>query len=320
MIKFPQNSPEDYALEAELDGNSNGRTSGIELRGRIFTINELNIIKQTVTNSYKKGRTYISKEICRKLDWKQPNGWLKDRACRDVLLQLKEAGIINLPPSLIKRKKRKRIENTNGKQHLEEYDLTTPITEFPTTIDLKFAKGGIEETIWNELVNQYHYLGHSITVGRCIKYLILANRRLLGAISFSSPAWKLKPRDGILKVMGITNSQDYTINNSRFLILPIVQVPNFASYILSVATKQVVEDWKEYYSITPLIVETFVQPSRFNGTCYKAANWVEIGLTKGYAKRGKSYRNSQEPKKIFLYGLDKRIRVALLHYYSGIVS
>ena len=108
------------------------------------------------------------------------------------------------------------------------------------------------------------------------------------------------------------NSQDYSVNNSRFLILPTLQVKYFASHILSLATNKIVNDWNSYYSITPLIAETFVQPSRFEGTCYKAANWLEVGITKGYAKKGQTYRNSQEPKKIFLYGLNKRTRLAML--------
>lgn len=320
MITLPKDSPMGSILDTGLNENPDNTISSFVSRGRIFTVDDLNIIKQTATDGYNNGRTYISREICRKLDWKQPNGWLKDRACRDVLLQLQEAKYIHLPPPLTKRKKKKRIGNTTVSRHLAEYDLITPITEFPKTIELKFAKGGINETIWNKLVDKYHYLGHSITVGRCIKYLVISNGRLLGAISFSSPAWRLKSRDDILKLIGITNSRDYTINNSRFLILPIVQVPNFASHVLSIATKQVVEDWKKYYSITPLVAETFVQPSRFEGTCYKAANWLEIGLTKGYAKRGKTYRNSQEPKKIFLYGLAKDVRIALLNYKPEIVS
>ncbi len=284
----------------------------IILRGRVFTSNELHIIRKCVANNYQKGRTYISRVICRELKWQQPNGWLKDRACRDVLLRLKEAEIINLPPSLIKRKKKKSINKTFRRTHLEEYDLHTPITKFPESIELKFAKGDVNETIWNELVEQYHYLGNNVTVGRCIKYLLMSDSRLLGAISFSSPAWRLKPRDDALKTLGIINSRDYTVNNSRFLILPTVQIKNVASHLLSLATNKIVEDWNNYYSIRPLIAETFVQPSRFKGTCYKAANWLEVGMTKGYAKKGKSYRNSQEPKIIFLYGLNKRVRAELL--------
>lgn len=144
--------------------------------------------------------------------------------------------------------------------------------------------------------------------GRCIKYLIKTEDKLLGAIAFSSPAWRIIPRDEALKAIGITEIRDHAINNSRFLILPHVQVPNLASHLLSLATKKIVDDWAWYYALEPLVAETFVQPSLYYGTCYQAANWLEFGTTKGYAKRGQIYRNSQEPKRIFLFGLNKQIR------------
>ncbi len=295
----------------ELNSSHLNIIDTIKLRGREFTDDELSTIRESVINNFDKGRTYISRDICNTLNWKQPNGWLKDRACRDVLLELEKREIIKLPPPLVV-KNNKKSNKGNSISYLKNFDLNTPISEFPNSIELEFAKGNIQEKVWNELVNQYHYLGHSTTVGRCIKYLIRSNDRLLGALSFSSPAWELETRNNILNSIGIENPRDYTINNSRFLILPIVQVNNLASHVLAIAAKKIVNDWKDYYSIIPLIAETFVQPSRFDGTCYKAANWIEIGTTKGYAKRGRFYRNSQEPKKIFLYGLDKRIRTKLL--------
>ena len=178
-------------------------------------------------------------------------------------------------------------------------------------MELKFAKGNKYEKDWNELVDEYHYLGYRPAVGRCIKYIIQSNDRLLGAISFCSPAWRIESRDKLLRMIGLNNPQEEVINNARFLVLPVVHIANFASYALSLATRQIVKDWNWYYSVKPLVAETFVQPSLFSGTCYKAANWLEIGLTKGYAKRGSFYQNGQEPKKIFLYGLNKNIRLKL---------
>lgn len=288
--------------------------SCMTLRGRVFTENDLSIIRSCVSENYHLGRTHISKAICEKLDWRQPNGWLKDRACRDVLKILEERGFIKLPPSLLIRAKddRKRKSTTLEDRLLKEYDLITPITEFPRQIQLVFAKGNKYEKIWNILVEKYHYLGHQVVVGRTIKYLLITGNKLLGAICFSSASWHLSQRDILLADLGITQPRDYVINNSRFLILPNVKVKNLASYILALATKQVSIDWSWYYSITPLIAETFVQPSLYDGTCYRAANWVEIGTTKGYAKRGSSYCNSQEPKLIFLYGLNRRVRRQLI--------
>ena len=108
---------------------------------------------------------------------------------------------------------------------------------------------------------------------------------------------------------------DYVINNNRFLILPHVRVPNLASRILAAATSRVASDWGSYYALTPAVAETFVEPPRFNGTCYRAANWVQVGTSRGYLKRGRRHENSQEPKLIFLYGLQRRYRRGLAKYH-----
>src|SRR5262249_14799683 len=155
---------------------------------------------------------------------------------------------------------------------------------------------------------------HRIVVGRCLKYLVRGDNRIVGAISFSSPAWKMIPRDIVLDRIGIRGSRirDVVINNNRFLILPHARIPHLASRILSLAARRVVDDWSWFYSIKPLLAETFVEPTRFEGTCYRAANWVSIGTTSGYAKTGPSHHNGQQPKLIFLYGLNRTYRRLLL--------
>lgn len=175
------------------------------------------------------------------------------------------------------------------------------------------AKGNNEERIWNFLVEKHHYLGHKVIVGRCLKYLVVANNVILGAIAYSSPAWHLGTRNQLLQKIGFEpdDIMNKVINNSRFLILPTIKVQNLASKILSLSVEQVVVDWTWYYSIKPLVAETFVQPSKFYGTSYKAANWLETGTTKGFAKSGMYYHNSQEPKAIYVYGLDRETRSKL---------
>jgi hypothetical protein len=180
-------------------------------------------------------------------------------------------------------------------------------------IKLEFAKGNAAEKTWNQLVEEHHYLGHQVVVGRCLKYLVKLDDKLVGAISFSSASWRLQTRDQLLGNLGWDQAEirDRVINNSRFLILPTVKIPNLASGVLSIATRQVRQDWELYYGVRPYVVETFVQPSRFKGTCYQASNWIQVGITKGFAKRGATYRNSQEPKALFLHGLEPRIRTRL---------
>lgn len=283
-------------------------TTPITIRGRKFTASSIDAVKTCVKKYRKFGRTRISREVCIRLNWKQPNGWLKDRACRDALVQLEYLGVIKLPKSKLKRKIKK--ESANIEPKFGEYVVASDISEIPNVIEFILAKGNKEEQIWNYLVEKYHYLGHKVIVGRCLKYLIISNKVILGAIAYSSPAWSLGTRNQILQKMGFAHDDimNKVVNNSRFLILPTVKARNLASKILSLSTAKVVSDWTWYYSITPLVAETFVQPSRYFGTSYKAANWLDIGVTKGYAKSGMLYHNSQEPKRIFLYGLTRELR------------
>jgi hypothetical protein len=280
------------------------------LRGRKFTRAEVLDIQRCVKDFFSCGRTRISVEVCRLLSWQQPNGWPKDRACRDVLVKLEKEGLIRLP-------KRGESSKQTGNQSPKlctrfSYKQIVGVD----SITFEFAKGNNAEKIWNALVSAQHYLGHRIIVGRCLKYLIKYRGVTAGAIAFSSSAWKVEIRDKILTEMGMTadDARDCVINNSRFLILGTAEVRNFASQVLALSTRQVAHDWAEFYGVKPAIVETFVLPSKFSGTCYKAANWVEIGLTKGYAKRGTYHVNSQEPKRIFLYGLNRKIRKKLLGF------
>ncbi len=279
------------------------------LRGRRFTYRGLRTVMRCVAEHYAEGRTRISQVVCQRLSWRQPNGWLKDRACGDILRRLDKLHLVKLPQPLTKPTRKKMCLDSSDRAKLPPENVV-PIVAMPETIELEFAKGNAAEQTWNALIETYHYLGHRVQVGRCLKYLVLGDGNLLGAISFSSPAWSLGFRDRLLERMGVEGStaRDLVINNSRFCILPQVRVPHLASRILACATRQVAIDWFQFYSIEPLLAETFVEPKRFEGTCYRAANWKEIGMTNGYGKIGASHHNSQQPKIIFVYGLTRACR------------
>lgn len=279
----------------------------ITLRGKRFTHGEIHKIQKCVTKFFTFGRTRISIEVCHLLSWQQPNGWPKDRACRDVLVKLEEMKLIKLPP-------RRKTPNRQGspRPKLQTRFVYKQIA-FSNGITLEFAKGNAAEKMWNALIREHHYLGCKIVVGRCLKYLIRFRGTIVGAIAFSSAAWQVKMRDTVLAQLGMTDKdiRDSVINNCRFLILEKGHIKNLASQALALSTRQAAHDWEQFYSIRPTIVETFVLPSKFKGTCYKAANWIEIGTTKGYAKRGTTHVNSQEPKRVFLYGLNRQLRKKL---------
>lgn len=278
----------------------------IKLRGRKFTLADINKIKRLVKLHSKSGRTRISIEICKALQWKQPNGWLKDRACRDVLLHLEKAKVIRLPMRKVE------IDNSrlvHVRDEIDQWLGSAPITEMPKELLLVPAKGDESEKIWNHIVAKHHYLGHRVIVGRCLKFLVYSGNQIVAALSLSDAAWAVEDRDRALGKLGINRSS--IANNSRFLILPNVRVKNLASRILSLFSAEAPAIWEAYYSTKLSCLETYVDTVRFEGISYRAANWIGVGLSKGYRKIGKTHSNSQTQKFIFLYPLSKDVRESL---------
>ncbi len=285
------------------------------IRGRTFTTYEINLISKLAQEYFEEGRTRISIEVCKALNWRQPNGWLKDRACREVLRFLHRNRYLRLPKSKAVRKRgnnRLRLQRT----FLQNVDTTLITSADLYSLVFKQVKGDKDKLLWNWLVNKYHYLGFKVFVGRSLKYLVYSGDRILAAIGLCDPAWSLAARDVPLKKLGIEVEEIRRrgINNGRFLIMPWVKVENLASRILSITIRRFVKDWQSYYSVNPLMLETFVEPGRFNGTCYKAANWVYLGRSRGYLKSGSSHWNSQVPKMLFVYPLARNIKKKLKEY------
>jgi hypothetical protein len=293
---------------SEKINNKRNKPSAKVMRGRLFSLKDIRIVQRTVEKKYDEGRTRISQEVCRLLDWVQPSGWLKERACRDVLLKLEQEGLIKLPPRKITKKahpsKKKLID------YSQRIDDTTVSSLDLASLRLVQVKGQKDEAFWNWMVRKYHYLGFNIFVGRSLKYIVYASDRVVGAIGWSDPAWSVAARDAMLEKIGCDNksARKFGVNNGRFLILPWVAVPNLASKILSIAVKEVLAEWSNYYLVKPLYLETFVDPTNFYGTCYKASNWLQIGMSKGYKKTGQQHTNSQVPKLYFIYPVASNMR------------
>lgn len=193
----------------------------------------------------------------------------------------------------------------------EELDQTPIIGRareyWPLTYEL--VNGTDREELWNEIVRQWHYLGYGKMIGPRVKYLIWHKEQLIGAISFIQGALKLKARD---RLIGATQGDfrehilQHMINNNRFLILPWIHIKNLASRILSGIMPTVKKDWRDRYGVVPYAVETFVDITKYKGTCYKAANWQLIGETSGYEKVGKEMVYHGNKKGIFFRVIDKK--------------
>lgn len=217
-------------------------------------------------------------------------------SCRKALAQLNQRGLVDLP----------RREGLYGFErfgvNLVEPDiaeLSCTLRELgEVTVDPVSSRYAKESKIWFALLDQYHYLGSGPLCGAQIRYVVKSsNHGYLGALAFSSASWALKCRD---EYIGWTESARRTnlnrvVCNDRFLILPTVRVKHLASHVLSLALCRLVQDWEQRYQIRPVLVETFVDPNRFSGTCYKASNWTDVGKSAG--------RRDGIAKKIFLYPL-----------------
>ena len=292
------------------------KCDGLTLRNRRFTQADLVLIRKLIRIHPSWGRTKLSQEFCQTVDWRQPNGRLKERACRVALLKLESLGFLDLP--------KKKVDNggrpPTAKSITEfDFDVSSQIKQMPEHLLVRLVNTKADADKWNSLIANYHYLGLATPVGRLIRYVVEGDGTILGAISFSEATWNNAPRNIAIANAGYCANRihDLVVNNNRFLILPMVKVKNLASRILSRSLSQVFTDWKIAYNSHPLFVETFVDPSRFLGTCYKASNWLSVGRTKGYSKKGASHRLTGRQKSVWLKGLTKSAHARLLRNLEG---
>lgn len=275
------------------------------LRGRRFSEAELALIRKTVSEHGEEGRTALSVRICRLLDWHQDNGRPKARSCRDVPLRLEGRDLLKLPPRKTTPRRRRPIPITTRSDPRRPFALTARDVRTEHFRILTARGRRADETLWNEFIERYHYLGFGVPVGPHIKYFVEIAGEPVACMAFSGAAWKVAPRD---LWIGWTHEQRkcglrYIVNNTRFLILPWIRVKNLASRLLSLACQRLREDWRQLYGYRPLLVETFVRSDRHAGTCYKAADWLDLGDTQGRGKMDRYGERALPRKKIFVFPL-----------------
>jgi len=256
-------------------------------------------------------RVKLSRRMCEELKWRSRNGRLKEVSCRKVLLRLQRAGKIRLPE----------VEEFPGKRKPK----MAPATVAPEAIrigDLKdfqleliMVRPDSEGSrIWNDLMDRYHYLGSGPLCGAQLRYLIRSEKQgWIGGFSFSGAAWSLHARDqwiGWNRELREKNLNQ-VVANSRFLVVPQWRVPHLASHVLGLAMKRLRGDWRSRYGYEPVLAETFIDKERFEGTCYRAANWIEVGETQGRGRQDGSHRGQSSVKRVFVYPLDAKARERL---------
>ncbi len=295
-----------------------------QLCSRPFGKEELHIIRDIIRTGCKETihRTEIARRVCDALEWRNQRGELKQMGARVALLRLHRQGWISLPEPLTR--------NGNGADQiarLEQVPVPAPsdselicgLSELGE-IHLQKVQSKADSLLWDAMINRYHYLGHTPLSGAQIRYLISADQGLIGGIGFGAAAYSLKARDQWIGWDQAQREQgrELVLNNRRFLILPWIRVANLASHILAKAVRQVRVDFQDHYGYVPLLLETFVEQDRFTGGCYRAANWVKVGLTTG---RGRNDRSTYKQRKyhgaplaikqVWLYPLCRHVRERL---------
>ena len=286
----------------------------ITFRGRTIGAQEIQFIQDLIDSNPQMSRCALSREICIQWDWRQRNGFLRDGVCRTLLIGLHRQGLITLPPV-----RKKPPNNCRGARARPLSIDTSPIE--CSLKDLgpiewrQVRRTGPDESLFNSLIDSYHYLGYCQTVGEHIKYLILADERPIACLLWGSAAWKVDCRDRFIGWDTPTRKANLfqVLNNTRFLILPWVRIPHLASHLLGRSLRRLCSDWMNLYAHQPVLAETFVDAERFAGTCYRAANWVCLGTTKGRGKYDRYSRKNQPVKGVFVYPLRKHFRQVLCH-------
>lgn len=277
--------------------------------GREFSEADIERIRSLMASCPGMHRRALSRRFCEEVGWRKADGQPKEMSCRVALLRMQRDGHILLPaPRRAHYPPSKEVQRTL-------FALPKPPVEKPAGAFSLCLERVEKETsaLWNEYIDRYHYLGYAVLPGAQLRYFIKSEGEILALLGFGAAAWKTAPRDLYIGWDAETRERNLhlIVNNARFLILPWVRSKNLGSKILSMAAKRIASDWQERYRYEPVLLETFVEKERFSGTCYKAANWVYVGETKGRGKLDVHNEYRLPVKGVLLYALSKDFRERL---------
>jgi len=284
----------------------------LKYRGRLVTETDVVFIRELIARHPEASRRALSQRLCEAWNWVQPNGVLRDMVCRGLMLQLHRAGQIELPPRRWKMPNPLAVRRRPAPVVVDTTPIRGSFKELGP-VEFRQVRRLKEEATFNGLIEQYHYLGYTQPVGEHLKYMVYSRERLLACLAWSSAPRHLGPRDRFIGWSREARRQNirYVAYNPRFLILPWVEVPHLASHILGRTARRIAADWEELYGHPVYFLETFVDPARFRGTCYRAANWVYLGRTTGRGKDDQTHKANRSLKDILGYPLIRRFRERL---------
>lgn len=277
--------------------------------GREFLKEEIQWIDRQIVEVPGITRQELSRRFCKKTNWRKPDGGLKDMSCRVAFLKMDKDGLIKLPaPKRAYFKPGTNMKRTSRCR--EQPEIVKPAGQLNPVLELVQKS---QSALWNEFIDRYHYLGYKALPGAQLRYFVKSDGKILALLGFGAAAWKTAPRDQYIGWDAETrkNNLHLIVNNARFLILPWVISKNLGSKILSTASRRLASDWENRYSYRPQLLETFVEKKRFAGTCYKAANWICVGETKGRGKLDVKNECKLPVKSVWLYPLSRDFRKKL---------
>ena len=278
----------------------------LRYRGRDISPAQVATIRELIAEHAGASRRALSFQLCRTWDWKQPNGALCDALARGLLLALHRAGHITLPPARLVIPRARRAPSP---VEVDSTPLLARLSEI-SPVEIRQVRRTPEEALVNGLIAQHHYLGYAQPVGEHLKYLVTAGGRPIACFCWSSAPRHLGPRDRHIGWSPAVRRANIRLlaYQSRFLILPWVRVPHLASHLLGRMSARLSADWQGIYAHPIYFTETFVDPSRYRGTCYRAANWSELGMTTGRGKDCPTQRPNRALKQVWGYPLVKDFR------------
>ena len=283
-------------------------------RGRTVDDTEIAFLRDFIAAHPELSRCALSRRICEVWHWKQANGAPREMVCRGLMLALERAGHIELPP--IRFKVRNHLAERERPEAVvpDNRPVRGPFNELGL-LDFQPVRRTTQEALFNSLMEQYHYLGYEQPVGEHLKYLVSSSGQAIACLAWCSAPRHLASRDRFIGWSAEARKRNLPLlaYNTRFLILPWVKVPHLASHILGRMAKLVPRDWQQMYAHPVYWLETFIDPARFKGTCYRAANWITLGRTTGRGHNARTKKATQPVKELLGLPLTPQFRELLSH-------
>ncbi len=265
---------------------SEGATTIVQC-GRRISAREIDLICSTVRLFPNLSRWELASTVSEHLGWYTASGGLKVQASLQLLEKLEDRCAVRLPAKDPVASRTKRWHRPVWTERTDPGPSLEATVRELQPIVLQEVSDRQDVELWNEYTDRYHYLGYRKPFGCTMRYLVQCHAGLLGCLLLAGAARAIAVRDRWIGWTSLQRQRNlaWLINNSRFLLLPWVRVPNLASHVLGLLSRQVADDWQRAWGYRPLLLETFIDPQRFSGTCYRAAGWLELGRTTGRQHR-----------------------------------